>query len=135
MTMNKMNNRIYWIATGLLAFGMAAQGVAQLAHTQGYVDILVHLGYPLYFLSILGVWKLLGVLAILLPRFALVKEWAYAGFFFVMTGAIVSHIALGDSVLDALPASVLLLLIGLSWYFRPVDRSISFSTQSLTPTR
>lgn len=124
--MTKRNKRIYWVATGLLAFGMLAQGLAQLLHTKGYVDILVHLGYPLYFLSILGVWKLLGVIAILLPRLELVKEWAYAGFFFVMSGAVVSHIALGDSVVDAAPASVLLGLIGLSWYFRPADRKINF---------
>lgn len=122
--MIKRNKRIYWVATGLLAFGMLAQSLAQLVHTKGYVDILLHLGYPLYFLSILGVWKLLGVIAILLPRLVLVKEWAYAGFFFVMSGAVVSHIALGDSLLDATPASVLLLLIGLSWYFRPADRKI-----------
>ena len=122
--MTKRNKRIYWAATGLLAFGMLAQGLAQLFHTKGYVDILLHLGYPLYFLSILGVWKLLGVIAILLPRLVLVKEWAYAGFFFVMSGAVVSHIALGDSVMDAAPASVLLGLIGLSWYFRPADRKI-----------
>lgn len=122
--MTQRNKRIYWVATGLLAFGMMAQGVAQLAHTKGYVDILVHLGYPLYFLPILGIWKLLGVIAILLPRFELIREWAYAGFFFVMSGAIVSHIAVGDSAIDVVPALVLLILIGLSWYFRPADRRI-----------
>lgn len=122
--MTTRNKIIYWVATAILAFGMLAQGLAQLLHTKGYADILVHLGYPLYFLSILGVWKLLGVIAILLPRFELMKEWAYAGFFFAMSGAVVSHIALGDPVLDVAPASVLLMLIGLSWYFRPSDRKI-----------
>lgn len=126
--MKKINKRIYWVATDLLAFGMLAQGVAQLLHTKGYVDILVHLGYPLYFLSILGVWKLLGVMGILLPRFERLNEWAYAGFFFVMSGAVVSHIALRDSVIEVALASILLVLIGLSWYFRPADRNIISQT-------
>ena len=123
--MTKRNKIIYWVTTGLLAFGMLSQGLAQIFHTKGYVDlIIVHLGYPLYFLNIIGVWKILGVIAILIPRFKLVKEWAYAGFFFVMSGALFSHIASGDSVKDMFPALILLILIVASWYFRPVDRKI-----------
>ena len=123
--MKKRNKIIYWVATGLLAFGMVSQGFAQLLHTEGYVDIIsVHLGYPLYLLNIIAVWKLLGVIAILVPRFNLVKEWAYAGFFFVMSGAVFSHIAAGDSVIEMLPALSLLILIVVSWYFRPADRKI-----------
>ena len=123
--MAKRNKIIYWATTGFLAFGMLAQAFAQIFHTKGYVDmIIVHLGYPLYFLNIIGVWKLLGVIAILIPRFALVKEWAYAGFFFVMTGAVFSHIASGDPMKDIVPASVLLILIVVSWYFRPETRKI-----------
>lgn len=68
-------------------------------------------------------------MAIVLPRFELLKEWAYAGFFFVMSGAVVSHIALGDSILSVAPALVLLILIGLSWHFRPEDRKIAFVNQ------
>lgn len=120
--MTKRSKIIYWIATGLLSFGMLAQGLTQLMHTKGYVDIMTHLGYPLYFLSIIGGWKILGVIAVLLPRFALIKEWAYAGFFFVMSGAAFSHIAAGDSVGKSVPALILLILIGVSWYFRPADR-------------
>lgn len=122
--MIKRNRWIYWAATGLLAFGMVAQGFAQLTHTKGYVDIVIHLGYPPYLLSILGVWKLLGVIAIVLPRFERLNEWAYAGFFFVMSGAVFSHLALGDSIVATVPALVLLILIGLSWYFRPTNGSI-----------
>ena len=122
--MTKRNKIIYWVATGLLAFGMLAQGLAQLIHTNGYTNIITHLGYPLYFLDIIGAWKLLGVMAVLMPRFTLVKEWAYAGFFFVMSGAVASHIASGDSVTDLLPSLVLLGLIGVSWYFRPANRKI-----------
>ena len=123
--MAKRNKIIYWATTGFLAFGMLAQAFAQITHTKGYVDmVIVHLGYPLYFLNIIGVWKLLGVIAILIPRFTLVKEWAYAGFFFVMSGAVFSHLASGDPVKDIIPASVLLILIVVSWYFRPADRKI-----------
>ena len=123
--MTKKNKIIYWVTTGLLAFGMLSQGFAQIFHTKGYVDmIIVHLGYPLYFLNIIGVWKILGVIAILFPRFKLVKEWAYAGFFFVMSGAVFSHIASNDPVNDIFPALSLLILIVVSWYFRPADRKI-----------
>src|SRR5450432_1996426 len=119
------NKIIYWATTGFLAFGMLAQGLAQLFHTKGYVDIInVHLGYPLYFLNIIGAWKLLGVIAILIPKFKLVKEWAYAGFFFVMSGALFSHFAVGDSMKNAAPALALFILIVASWYFRPADRKI-----------
>jgi len=122
--MTKRNKIIYWATTGFLAFGMLAQGLAQIFHTKGYVDIIVHLGYPLYFLYIIGVWKILGVIAILIPKFSLLKEWAYAGFLFVMSGALFSHIAVGDSIRDAAPALVLLILIVVSWYVRPADRKI-----------
>lgn len=117
---------VYWFATGLLAFGMLAQGLTQILHTDGYVDMIVtHLGYPMYLLTILGVWKLLGVVAILVPKFSLLKEWAYAGFFFVMTGALISHIAMGDPIKDWVPAILLLILIVVSWALRPADRKLT----------
>jgi uncharacterized membrane protein YphA (DoxX/SURF4 family) len=120
--MTKRNKVIYWVTTSVLAFGMLSNGSAQIFHTKAFVDIIVHLGYPVYFLYIIGIWKLLGVIAILIPGFTLVKEWAYAGFFFVMSGALFSHIALGDSMKDIAPSVVLLILIVVSWYFRPEDR-------------
>jgi uncharacterized membrane protein len=122
--MTKRNKIIYWVTTGFLAFGMLSQGVAQIFHTKGYVDIIVHLGYPIYLLTILGIWKTLGVVALLIPKFPLLKEWAYAGFFFAMSGAVFSHIASGDSVTAIFPAGFLLILIVVSWYFRPADRKI-----------
>lgn len=123
--MTKKNKIIYWIATGFLAFGMLAQGFAQISHTNGYVDMIVaHLGYPSYFLNIIGVWKILGVIAILVPDFRLLKEWAYAGFFFVMSGAVFSHIASGDPIYSSFPALFLLIVIVVSWHFRPADRKI-----------
>ena len=122
--MTKRNKIIYWISTIWLALGMMASGLQQIFHTKGFVDIIVPLGYPLYLLYILGAWKILGVIAILIPGFNLIKEWAYAGFFFVMSGAVISHIASGSSVTEIIPSLVLLIMTVVSWYFRPADRKI-----------
>jgi uncharacterized membrane protein YphA (DoxX/SURF4 family) len=123
--MEKRKLIIYWVATALLAFGMLASGLEQIFHAKAMVDLVVPLGYPLYFLYIIGVWKILGVIAILIPRFKLLKEWAYAGFFFVMTGALVSHLASGDySAKEIIGPLMQIVFIILSWYFRPADRKI-----------
>jgi uncharacterized membrane protein YphA (DoxX/SURF4 family) len=125
--MIKRNKIIYWLATSWLALGMVSTGAVQLLKTkdgQGGVDMITHLGYPVYLLTILGVWKILGVIAVLIPKFPLVKEWAYAGFFFVMTGAVFSHLAMNDPVKEMLPGLLLLILIIVSWYFRPPDKKI-----------
>jgi uncharacterized membrane protein len=120
--MTKRNKIIYWITTGFLAFAMTAGGVQQLLRIGGYVDIVSKLGYPVYMLSILGAWKILGVIAILVPKFPLVKEWAYAGFFFAMSGAAASHMTIGQPFTEALPSLILLTVTVLSWYFRPNSR-------------
>src|SRR5260221_12312098 len=125
--MSKRNKIIYWIVTIWLTLGMISTGAVQLFKAkegQGGVDMITHLGYPVYLLTILGIWKILGVVAVLIPKFPLLKEWAYAGFFFVMTGAIFSHIAVGDSVNEIFPSLLLLILTVVSWYFRPADRRI-----------
>ena len=126
--MSKRNKVIYWIATVWLALGMLAGGVQQLLQIGGYVGIITHLGYPKYFLSIIGAWKILGVVAILVPSFRLLKEWAYAGFFFAMSGAAISHIA-SDSANKIFPSLLLLILTVISWYFRPADRRIILVNQ------
>lgn len=122
--MEKRNNIIYWAVTVFLALGMLAGGVQQLLQIGGYVEIVSQLGYPLYLLSILGAWKILGVIAVLIPRFPLVKEWAYAGFFFAMSGAAISHIAAGQPFTEAVPSLVLLTVTIISWYLRPADRKL-----------
>jgi len=127
--MEKRNKIIYWTATIFLSFGMLAGGVQQLLQIGGYVEIVGKLGYPIYMLSILGTWKILGVVAILVPKFTLVKEWAYAGFFFAMSGASISHIVVNHSFIEALPSSILLIATVVSWYFRPADRKISLTIQ------
>ncbi|SDT07060.1 DoxX-like family protein [Mucilaginibacter mallensis] len=124
--MEKRNKIIYWVATALLAFGMLVSGLQQICHTKEMTSMVAHLGYPPYFMNILGVWKILGVIAILIPRFKLIKEWAYAGFFFAMTGALVSHLAIGDDGLKEIIGPFMqTVFIILSWYFRPMDRKIS----------
>jgi hypothetical protein len=127
--MEKRNKIIYWIATIWLASGMLAGGIQQLLQLGGYVDILHHLGYPLYFMSIIGAWKILGVAAILIPGFTLLKEWTYAGFFYVMSGAVISHLVVGDGIKGTYPAATLLLLTVVSWYFRPANRKMIFAHQ------
>jgi len=124
--MAKRNKIIYWIATIWLALGMLSTGTVQLLKGKegaGGLDSITHLGYPAYFLTILGVWKILGVIVLLIPKFALLKEWAYAGFFFAMSGAAFSHIAAG-SMKEIYPSLLLLILVAVSWYFRPADRKI-----------
>ena len=121
--MNKRNKIIYWIATIWLALGMVSTAIVQLIKMKEEVDkTSVMLGYPTYFLTLIGIWKLLGVIAILIPKYPIAKEWAYAGFFFLMSGAIFSHIAVGDEAVALFGPSLLLVLIIVSWYLRPADR-------------
>ncbi|HLF65510.1 MAG TPA: DoxX family protein [Saprospiraceae bacterium] len=124
--MTKRNKIIYWIATIWLALGMLSSGIVQAFNMKEEVAFILELGYPVYFVTILGIWKILGVVAVLIPKFPLLKEWAYAGFFFAMSGAIFSHIASGNSVKEIFPPLLLLVLTMVSWYFRPVGRKIVF---------
>lgn len=127
--MTKRNKIIYWIATIWLALGMVSTGIVQLMHLKEEAEMFTHLGYPAYLLTILGVWKILGVVAVLMPKFPLLKEWAYAGFFFVMSGAIFSHLASGDAANEYFGPSLLLMLTAASWYFRPANRKTSSVNQ------
>lgn len=123
--MEKRNRIIYWIFTAWLALGMASTGIVQLMKMKEEVDMFAHLGYPEYLLTVIGVWKILGVIAVLIPKFPLLKEWAYAGFFICMSGAIVSHMALGDPIGEIAPPLLLLVLTVISWYFRPASRRLA----------
>lgn len=122
--MTERNKIIYWFATAWLALGMVSTGIVQLIKMQEEVDVIINLGYPDYLLTLLGVCKILGVIAVLVPGFPLIKEWAYAGFFFMMSGAAFSHIVAGDSVNDLFPSLLLLTLTMVSWYLRPENRRI-----------
>ena len=123
--MEKRNKIIYWIFTALFTIGMLASGIQQVLKTKEMTDMVIHLGYPAYFMTIIGTWKILGVIAVMMPGLKLLKEWAYAGFFLVMTGALVSHLAIGDFEAKAILGPVFqTIFILLSWYFRPENRKI-----------
>ena len=122
--MRKRNRIIYWIATIWLSLGMLSTGAVQLLKTDQEVDMMTHHGYPVYFLTIIAVWKILGVVAVLIPKFPLLKEWAYAGFFIAMSGAIISHLISGDEAREIFGPTLLLILTMISWYFRPADRKV-----------
>ncbi|REH01768.1 DoxX family protein [Flavobacterium aquicola] len=124
--MEKRNKIIYWIATLWLALGMTSTGIVQLIKMDEEVKNFSNLGYPLYLMSILGVWKILGVITILIPKFPLLKEWTYAGFFFAMSGAAISHIIIGDNPTTLIGPLLLLFLTIVSWYLRPVSRKTAF---------
>ena len=124
LSAGKTGKIIYWISTGWLALGMLSTGIVQLLKLPDEADMFSRLGYPHYLLTILGVWKMLGVVTVLIPRFPLLKEWAYAGFFFIMSGALFSHAACGDDAKEFFGPLLLLVLTAGSWYFRPADRKI-----------
>ena len=131
--MTKRNKIIYWIATIWLSLGMLSTGVVQLFKLEGNgpgsLESMTKLGYPEYFVTLLGMAKVLGVVVLLIPRFPLLKEWVYAGFFFMMSGAIFTHIAAGNSASEIFPSLLLLILTVVSWYFRPADRKLILANQ------
>jgi hypothetical protein len=128
--MTKRNKIIYWVATLWLALGMTSTGIVQLLKTQQELDLMTSLGYPIYLLTIIGAWKLLGVITVLIPKFPLLKEWAYAGFFFNMTGAVFSHALNGSDPKEFFGPLLLIVLTVVSWYFRPADRRVASSIPS-----
>ena len=122
--MKKSNKIIYWIATIWLSLGMVSTGIVQFLKMEEEVALFTRIGYPIYFLTILAVWKFLGVIAVLIPKYPLLKEWAYAGFFFAMSGAVFSHIASGSAMAELFGPVLLLVLTIVSWHMRPADRKI-----------
>jgi len=113
---------LYWITTALLALALLAGGAADLARRPEMVEAMSHLGYPLYVLTILGFWKLPGGIVLLLPGCPRVKEWAYAGVIFELTGAAASHAASGDDVTKIGIPTILAVLAAVSWALRPAGR-------------
>jgi len=124
----KRRNIAYWITTGVIAFFIGSGGGAQIAQYVGNPHGVVPLlGYPMYFFGILGFWKVLGALAILVPRYPRLKEWAYAGIFFDLTGAAVSCAAVGGYGAYGFHVIAPLVLTGIlvaSWALRPESRKI-----------
>ncbi|MGI9628017.1 MAG: DoxX family protein [Longimicrobiales bacterium] len=116
------NTKIYWISTGLFCLIMTAGGAANLVRAAPQIEVMETLGYPAYLMTILGVAKLLGVVALLAPGRPILKEWAYAGFTIDMLGAAASHAFVGDPILATVtPLAVLGLAAG-SYFSRPAER-------------
>jgi uncharacterized membrane protein YphA (DoxX/SURF4 family) len=113
----------YWITTGLVAFALLSGGVADMMHLRPVVEGMLRIGYPMYFLTIVGLWKALGGLALVWPGLPRLKEWAYAGVFFVLTGAAVSHAVCGEMG-HVIAPTVLAVLGMVSWALRPKGRML-----------
>ena len=120
----KANTVGYWICTALVALSFLSGGIVDMMKLPQALEGMTHLGYPPYFLVILGFWKLLGGIVILLPGWALAKEWAYAGMIFDLTGATASHVAVGDDVFHVVVPLVLAALVAGSWALRPASRRL-----------
>lgn len=112
----------YWVTTGLVALAMLTGGAADVMRPPDAVAGMVHLGYPAYFMVILGVWKLLAGIALLAPRFPRLKEWAYAGTIFDLTGASASHAASGDPAWHIIVPLLIAVIVLVSWALRPESR-------------
>ncbi len=125
MKRERIKTMTYWAATVFGPASFVIGGVIGLTHGAEMLNNLAHLGYPAYFSTILGAWKLLGAIAIVAPGFPRLKEWAYAGFFFDLTAAAYSHAVVGDSAADILAPVAFLVLVGASWALRPESRKLS----------
>jgi hypothetical protein len=120
----KRRDIAYWTATGLVGAELLGGGAVDVLRTPAMRDVVVHLGYPTYLLVMLGVWKLLGAAALLAPRLPVIKEWAYAGAFFVYSGAVVSHLVTRSDLPEIGILAVLIALTFTSWVLRPVSRRL-----------
>lgn len=106
----------YWIPTGLLAAMIFISGLANVTHQPRPMQAAAHLGYPAYIATELGIWKLLATVTFVFgARWPRLKEWAFAGVFFDLSGALVAHAASGDPLAESVPAGVLLLLTGVAY--------------------
>lgn len=122
--MTKTAKIIYWVATLWLSLGMVSSAIIQIIQHKKELEMLARLGYPAYLATLLGILKIPAVIIVLLPGLKLLKEWAYAGFFFCMLGALYSHLAVSDPFSELFGPILLLVLTGVSWYMRPENRKL-----------
>lgn len=120
----KREEILYWGATGLFCAAFTIGGMSHLLRLEHIAESMAELGYPAYVMSILGVAKLLGVVALLVPGQPFLKEWAYAGFAIDLLGAIASHLFAGDPIFTCIPPVVLLALAGTSYQLRSLSRRL-----------
>lgn len=124
MKKNTLKTVAYWLTTILGPTSFVIGGVLSMQQSPEVISGVQHLGYPLYFATLLGAWKLLGAVAITAPGLPRLKEWAYAGFCFDLTAAAISHAAVGDSAGDIVAPIVFLALVLASYVLRPVSRRL-----------
>lgn len=133
-TSSRVRALSYWVSTIIVLFVMISGAVGEWTHQWGTLETHTVLGYPIYFLSIIAAWKALGAVAIVVPGFTRLKEWAYAGMFFNMTGAFISHAIVGDPVYHLLATGAITLLAVTSWALRPPTRTLGVLFRSGTST-
>ena len=124
MKSGKVGAIAYWVTTGIIALLIGSGGIMQVMRTHDSVEGIVKLGYPVYVVVLLGVWKIAGAATILAPRLPRLKEWAYAGIVFDLTGAAVSHAASGSSAGNVVGPLVFTALALASWALRPESRTL-----------
>jgi len=117
----------YWICTVLIALAIGSGGAAQALRMPQNVEGMMALGYPLHFIVLLGVWKVLGAVTLLAPRLRLLKEWAYFGIFVDLSGAIVASAANGGAAFHVIAPLVLIGILAVSWALRPESRRLSYA--------
>ena len=125
MTMKRV---AYWVCTGLVVFFIGSGGLAYARQVPDVVQGVVALGFPVHFIVLLGVWKVLGSIAILVPGFPLIKEWAYAGIMFDLTGAAAASIATGGEWWHVAAPLSIAVLVAASWALRPASRRLPGAT-------
>ncbi len=118
----RSKNIWYWVSTTLTTFTLLSGGLWLLAGSQ---PMDAYLGFPAYFWLILGFYKILGAVAILVPRFPLLKEWAYAGIVFHLTGAAATRVFVGDSAAHIVAPLVICTVAIASWFLRPTSRRVA----------
>jgi hypothetical protein len=123
-TKSRIKTIAYWVTTSIVVLETAAGAEWDLARNQFVKDVFAHLAYPNYLLTIIGVWKLPAFIVLLITKYPLLKEWAYAGLFFVYTGAAASHLAVGDDPGKWIGPAVFSLILIASWALRPASRRL-----------
>ena len=117
----------YWVTTALVVFELALGGVWDVLRVPQVRGLIERLGYPSYFLIILGIWKLLGAIALVIPKFPRLKEWAYAGVIFDLTGAVASLFSAGLIGLGTMAYPIFMIGVAVaSWALRPPSRRLAF---------
>jgi uncharacterized membrane protein YphA (DoxX/SURF4 family) len=123
----------YWVTTALTAFVFLSGGATDLARPDFLMEGMAKVGYPPYFVLILGVWKVLGGIVVLTPGTPRLKEWAYAGMIFDLTGAAASHAAVGDPVGKIVTPLIIAGIVMASWALRPEGRKLRDARVELAP--